>query len=140
MTYIPNTSPLRQREPRVRDRKYLAWLHDLACVSCARQGFTRFGVHAAHCKVGFPEAGWRAFGHSEKSHDTFATPLCADCHQHGPDAQHRNRDGNEADWWRRRGIYPPTFCAALLMAYEAGEPGSWVIRRAARGEFPFPAP
>jgi hypothetical protein len=89
-------------------------------------------------KCGFAEAGWRAFGHSEKSHDARATPLCADCHQYGPDAQHRNRDGDEAQWWRRRGIYPPAFCGALYAAFQAGESGDWIIRRAARGEFPWP--
>ena len=136
---IETGGALRQRDPRVRDRAYLGWIKDLPCVSCAAQGFTRFGVHAAHVKVGFPEAGWRAFGHAEKSHDRQATPLCADCHQYGPDAQHRNRNGDERAWWERRKVYPPAFCEALRGAYESGEPGSWVVRRAARGEFPFPA-
>lgn len=139
MSRIESSGGLRQREPRVRDRAYLGWLHDRPCVSCMSQGFTRYGVHAAHCKVSFPEAGWRAFGHSEKGHDQNASPLCADCHQYGPDAQHKNRNGDEREWWRRRGIYPPAFCAALYAAFQAGESGDWIIRRAARGEFPFPA-
>lgn len=58
MTYIENSSPLRQREPRVRDKAYLGWLKRRPCVICAREGVTTFGVDAAHCKIGFPEAGW----------------------------------------------------------------------------------
>lgn len=139
MSYVPNDRPLRQREPRVRDKAYLGWLHDgLACVSCSVHGRYGRAEHAAHIKVGFPEAGWRAFGHAEKSHDSRAAPLCASCHQHGSDAQHKNRGGDERSWWERLGVYPPDFCEALYAAFQNGEDGNAVIRKAGRGEFPFP--
>jgi hypothetical protein len=89
-------------------------------------------------KVGFPEAGWRAFGHAEKSHDRRAVPLDPNCHRLGPIAQHANLGGDERTYWERLGVYPPTFCAALVEAYEAGTDGAAVVRRAARGDFPFP--
>lgn len=130
---------LRQREPRVRDKKYLEWLHQgIRCVSCAIHGRRRSSEHAAHIKIGFPEAGWRAFGHSEKSHDRRAVPLCVFCHMYGPHAQHSNRGGDERAWWERLGVYPPAFCAALNEAFDTGGEPDEVIVRAALGEFPFP--
>lgn len=140
MSRIAPHGEVRQRDPRVRDKAYISWLHEgLRCVSCAVRGSHQNAEHAAHIKVGFPEAGWRAFGHSERGHDRNATALCAACHQYGPHAQHKNVGGDERVWWERLGVYPPTFCAALNAAYEARGDGNEVIRCAANGEFPFPA-
>lgn len=135
MSRIEFSGQVRQRDPRQRDKQYLGWIAKLPCVSCAVAGRMKYGVHAAHIKVGYPEAGWRAFGHSEKSHDRRAAPLCPSCHQHGPGAQHRNEGGDERAWWDRLRIHPPTFCSALVAAYEAGTPGQEVIRQAAAGKF-----
>lgn len=138
MSRIAPSGATRQREPRVRDKQYLGWIKTLPCIACACQGRTTYGVEAAHCKSGFPEAGWRAFGHAEKSHDARATGICEHHHRTGPRAQHANLGGNEAFWWHALGVYPPTFCNALREAYEAGAEGSYVVRAAARGDFPFP--
>ncbi len=116
----------------MRDKAYLGWVAKLPCISCAVRGVRRYEVHVAHCKIGYPEAGWRAFGHSEKSHDARVTPLCPSCHQTGPNAQHRNVGGDERAWWEALNIYPPDFCAALVTAYERKESGDRVVENFAR--------
>lgn len=138
MSRIAFTGAVRQREPRVRDKAYLGFVAGLPCVACACRGGSRKPVEVCHVKVGFPEAGWRAFGHAEKSHDRRAVPLDHHCHRTGPAAQHANLGGDERTFWERLGVYPPTFCAALGEAYDAGTDGAYVVRAAARGAYPFP--
>lgn len=126
MSQIENNSPLRQREPRIRNRAYLAWVSKLPCVNClSRCGALRFGVHCAHIKIGYPEAGWRAFGHSEKSHDERAVGLCPSCHMR----QHSNAGGDERWFWESMGIYPPALCQALVEAFARGESGRKVVEK-----------
>lgn len=138
MSRIASPGGVRQREPRVRDKPYLGWIARLPCIACAVIARRTWPVEVAHIKCGFPEAGWRAFGSSEKSHDRFTAGICDFHHRLGPDAQHQNRGGSERDWWQRRNVYPPTFCGALREAYERGEDGLRQIRQAALGEFPWP--
>ena len=126
MSIVRNDRPLRQREPRVRDKEYLGWVSQMPCVRClVKYGTARVGVHCAHIKIGYPEAGWRAFGHSEKSHDHRAVGLCPACHR----LQHENRGGDERWFWEDIGIYPPDLCAALVKAFAAGKTGEAVIRK-----------
>lgn len=113
----------------MRDREHLAKVAKLPCVICAVQGRRTWPVEVAHCKVGYPEAGWRAFGHSEKSHDHRTTPICSTHHRTGPDAQHRNPFGDEKAWWAHFGIYPPDFCAALVEAFSLGKTGREVVEK-----------
>lgn len=130
MSRITTSGAVRQRDPRQRDRPYLEWIGQLPCVAClARRGSMRWGVQRAHVKIGYPEDGWRAFGHAEKAHDWRTVPLCADCHQHGFDAQHRNVGGDERDWWERLGVHPPALCDALRNAYEQKRSGVEIIRK-----------
>lgn len=78
---------VRQREPRVRDKAYLGWVARLPCVACAVRGILRRPVEVAHVKCGYPKAGWREFGVSEKAHDARTVPLCPTCHREGPPVQ-----------------------------------------------------
>ncbi len=90
-------------------------------------------VHVAHVRMSAPGvAGWRDVGRSEKPSDARTAPLCPACHMDGPEAQHRM---SERAFWQRLGIWPPKFCAALRLAYEAGESGRDVIRLAANGAY-----
>lgn len=130
---IVSSGQVRQREPRVRDRAYLAWVSKLPCIACACRGRRKLGVHVAHIRMGFPaEPGWREFGKAEKPHDHHTAPLCPSCHLDGPQAQHR---GNERAFWLALRIYPPAFCSALVAAYEAVESGDKVVSAAAQGAF-----
>lgn len=135
MSRIASSGLVRQREPRTRNKAFLGFVSGLSCVACACRGSMRRPVEVAHVKISYPEAGWRAFGHSERAHDWRTVPLCSYDHRTGPNAQHQNRGGDERAWWERLGIYPPTFCAALVAAFEAGESGDKVVRQAAQGAF-----
>jgi len=133
MSRVAFSGQVRQRDPRQRDKQYLGWVATLPCVACACAGRMKLGVHVAHIRTGFPEAiGWRDVGKAEKPSDIRTAPLCPDHHLNGPNAQHRS---NERAWWDRLRIHPPTFCSALVAAYEAGTPGQEVIRQAAAGKF-----
>lgn len=127
MSHIENTGQLRQREPRIRDKAHLGRVAKLPCIACAVRGRRTWPVEVAHVKIGYPEAGWRAFGHSEKSHDWRTVPLCPRDHREGPAAQHGNRGGDERAYWERLGVYPPEFCQALVDAFALGKSGAEVV-------------
>lgn len=99
----------------------------LPCIICLINGRRGVPAEVAHIKVGFPEAGWRAFGHAERAHDWRTAPICSVHHRTGSDAQHRNPWGDERAWWAYWGIYPPEFCAALVEAFARGDSGARVV-------------
>ncbi|WP_300573467.1 hypothetical protein [Phenylobacterium sp.] len=103
-----------QRQPRVRDNAYLAFVRRQPCMKCG----TTQRVEAAHVRAGYPEDGWRPTGMQEKPDDVRTLPLCRDCHREGPDAQHKR---NERTFWSDLGIYPPDACRSLRKRFEAGE-------------------
>ena len=116
---------LRERRPRQRDNAYLAFIRRLPCLSCRRHGLAQAcPTEAAHIRAGFSEPDWSYTGKAQKPDDVRSAPLCSDCHQHGPDAQHK---ANETAWWQRLNLYPPAVCARLRQAYEAAEDGAAVI-------------
>lgn len=128
MSRIASAGGSRQREPRVRDRAHLGKVARLPCVACLVRGSVVRPVEVAHVKIGYPEEGWRAFGHSEKAHDWRTAPLCSSCHRTGPGGQHQNAGGDERSWWEQLGIFPPAFCEALVGAFSRGEDGLKVCR------------
>lgn len=139
MSRIASSGATRQREPRVRDKAFLGFVAQLPCVSCICRGLPqRTRTEVAHVKCGFPEAGWRAFGHSERSDDRKTVSLCVECHRTGPAAQHANLGGDERHFWRKLAVYPPALCAALVEAYEQQESGERVIHNAGLAYYPFP--
>lgn len=101
-----------QRQPRVKDKPYLAFVRRQPCMKCG----TTQRVEAAHVRAGYPEAGWRPTGMAEKPDDRRTLPLCRDCHREGPGAQHRM---NERQFWADLDVYPPEACATLVKQYEA---------------------
>lgn len=58
-----------------RDRKYLDWIRNLACLLCR----TRVGVEAAHSGP---------HGISQKAPDSSALPMCFECHRTGEFSYH----------------------------------------------------
>ena len=97
----PRATAAWQRQPRLKDAAYLAFIRRQPCCVCGRPGPS----HAAHIRSGYPDAGWRATGMGEKPDDWRTLPLCALDHLNGPNAQHRS---NERAWWAAMGIHPPT--------------------------------
>lgn len=119
-----------QRQPRVKEPLYLAWIRRQPCIVCvARGGTINRPSQAAHIRAGYPVDGWRPTGMQQKPDDRRTAPLCADHHLDAPDAQHR---AGERGWWEALGIYPPALCAALSAAYDANQDAAPVLASFAR--------
>lgn len=101
---------LRQREPRVRDRKYLALVARMPSVISGR-----WPVQVAHLRYGDPAKGKPHTGMGEKPDDKWTLPLTPDEHMHGVRSQHAN---NEQEWWEGHGIDPIQVCIDLYEAYQ----------------------
>lgn len=85
---------LRQREPRERDNKRLAWLRTQPCVICGA-----VNTEAAHIRVGSIGHGKRDTGMAEKPSDKWTLPLC--------NAHHREQhETAEMAFWKKYGIDP----------------------------------
>jgi hypothetical protein len=88
-------SELRQREPRVRDERYLRFIRSLPCCICGG-----INTEAAHLRIGSINYGKRDTGMGEKSSDKWALPLC--------NAHHREQHatGDELKFWANYSINP----------------------------------
>lgn len=98
---------LRQREPRERDNRHLAYVRSLPCCVC---GSTR-NVEAAHIRMGCEAIGKPPTGMQEKPSDKFSLPLCHYHHQSGVLAQHRV--GEKVFWFEIHGLNPFEIAARL---------------------------
>jgi hypothetical protein len=112
---------LRQREPRVEDRAFLAFLRGQRCCACSAPP----RVEAAHIRGACPARGKRETG-QEKPSDRWAVPLCADCHRNGMYALHRT---SERWFFDNAGIDP--FAAAAAFYDEFLASGVDQIKRGA---------
>ena len=80
----------RQRQPRMSDLKYLAWLRTQRCACGCLRGPP---CDAAHLRAGSAKHHKRHVGLGEKPDDRWALPLTHACHM----AQHEY--GSEVGWW-----------------------------------------
>lgn len=97
---------LRQRQPREKAPKHLAFIRRLPCCVCVhtRGGGSSKDIHAAHIRYGDIERGKRPTGAGEKPDDKWTVPLCGYHHVWGgKDAQHSH---GERLWWLDRYIDP----------------------------------
>jgi len=115
-----------QRQPRKRDRAYLAWIRRLPCIAGLVEGGCDGPVQAAHLRMA--GGGRRNPGLGAKPDDRFATPLCERHHLHD---QHR---GSEAAFWARLGISPHALCDTLSTVFDADGDAVALLNRIARGE------
>ncbi len=92
---FPTRSPVRKRRPgkrrgSLKDRAYLAWLHELPCVVCILPWkLWLSGVVYSNVQTSATEAahvGTRGLG--QKCSDRETIPLCGACHRTGRDSQH----------------------------------------------------
>lgn len=97
---------LRQREPRQRDDKHLAFIRTQPCCLpfCKRE------AEPAHLRMANLTIGKEPTGKGEKPHDRYTVPLCPYHHRSGVDCQHNS---NEKEWWERTGINPWAIAASL---------------------------
>lgn len=88
-------SELRQREPRRKDAKRLAWIRQQPCCICGDNTTTE----AAHIRTQNPDLGKDDFGWGRPS-DIWCVPLCG--------AHHREQHemGNEMAFWKKYGRDP----------------------------------
>ncbi len=94
MSQVTSPYGLRQRQPRVTDRKYKGWIAQLPCVICAT-----VPVEVAHLRYADVLYLKDNPGMGAKPSDLWTLPLCAHHHRLGKNAQH---SGNERNWWRCR--------------------------------------
>lgn len=96
---------MRQRQPRQRDRKYLAWIRTQRCACGCLKGPP---CEAAHLRASSAKYDKPNGGIGQKPDDKWALPLTKACHQ----AQHEF--GNELEFWKGCG-HPDPF--ALCIRY-----------------------
>ena len=115
---------LRERRPRERDNRRLAWARRLPCIACLRRGRHPQGASdAAHIRFGYgADIGWPPVGRAEKPDDWRTVGFCRACHD-----EERDRRSEKDFWAVDLNLYPPAVCSRLRTAYVAGEDGAAVI-------------
>ncbi len=93
---------LRQRQPREKNDKHLAFIRTLPCLVCGDNTSTE----AAHIRMAEPRAGKSSTGMAEKPHDRFTVPLCGKHHRE----QHGMSEEEFWDW----SLVDPIFVALAL--------------------------
>lgn len=111
---------LRQRQPRLLDPGFLAFLRTKRCCTCGRHPLPAnpTGIEAAHIRIGL-------FAKGMKPHDKHAVPMCGWCHRDGPEAQHKM---NETEFWAMWELDPFDIAAKFYAEY-GGDGGSPKKRR-----------
>lgn len=95
----------RKRNPRNRDRDYLAWVHQLPCLTTGRH----CPVEAAHIRYSDLRYGKRQTGMGTKPDDRWVVPLSPE--------EHRDQHAHgERAWWEAKRI-DPVLVAALLYSH-----------------------
>ena len=88
---------LRQRQPRIKEPKYLAWLRKQNCAcGCGKPPPS----DAAHLRATSLLYG-KEFTGSGKPHDRWAMPLNRSCHMR------QHAFGSEIEWWLAHGVLDP---------------------------------
>lgn len=88
-----------QRQPRLHDRGFLAYLRKQRCCCC----YGHPPVEAAHIRMGSPSRGKSMTGMQEKPSDKWAVPLCDLCHRLSNYSVHGM---GEAAFWKSEGMDP----------------------------------
>ncbi len=99
----------RQRQPRERDEKHLAFIRQQECCLpyCHRE------AEPAHLRMDNLSIGKELTGKGEKPDDKYTVPLCPYHHRIGIDCQHNS---NEREWWERTGLNPWAIAASHWIA------------------------
>lgn len=111
-----------QRQPRVRDPKFLQWVRRLPCVLA--QADCKGPVEAAHVRFSNAVSGRRNPGLQCKPSDRHVLPLCVAHHRAGPNSQHSM---NEARFWSLHNIDPDKLIIALSECFDNNGDGAAVV-------------
>jgi hypothetical protein len=108
-------SDLRQREPRLIDEGFLAFVRTKSCAFCGAKP-----VQAAHIRMADLTRG-KPFTGRMRPDDRWCTPLCQWCHLDGPEAQHKI---GEERFWKIAEINPFVLAESLYAEYggDGGKP------------------
>lgn len=113
---------MRQRQPRVKDDRYLARIRTLPCVVCGCAQCTE----AAHIRFSLSHDGPTGIG--RRPDDRWALPLCGDCHR-------RQHSGGERAFWRLVELDPHAIADKLHKAFQTGDINDMVaVLNAARAQ------
>lgn len=99
---------IRQRQPRIRDEGYLAYLRRLPCACCGAAP----PCDAAHIRSANLAFGKRQTGKAEKPDDKWALPLTRACH-------FRQHSMAELTFWKNVGVNPFKLAARIHTEYVA---------------------
>lgn len=116
-----------QRQPRVRDNGYLAWVRRLPCAAGADG--CEGPVEAAHIRFSSALSGRRNPGLQCKPSDRHVMPLCVAHHRGGPLSQHSM---NEVRFWSLHNIDPDKLIIALNECFDNNGDGAAVVYQFAR--------
>jgi hypothetical protein len=107
---------LRQRQPRLREPKYLAWLRTQRCACGCLRGPP---CDAAHLRASSLTYDKPLTGIGTKPDDRWALPLLHSHHM----AQHRH-PGGELAWWASRNVTDPFALCHVYYERYMGENGA----------------
>ena len=114
MSAVPNIIPVRQRQPRVQDRKYLDYLRTQPCIVTGHSGSADLPlVEPAHLRL------LGAGGMGLKPSDARTLPLYWELHRR------QSTEGELASWLRCANEYPD-FLARMLIEVSESRYEKWV--------------
>ena len=111
-----------QRDPRVEDKAFLAFVRRQRCCVCGAPP----PVQAAHIRMGSLAYGKRDTGRGERPSDCWTTPLCQSCHLDGPEAQHRV---GEKRFWQMHNLNPFAIAIRLYAEFAVGRDFTFPVNK-----------
>lgn len=117
LCHPPGPVPKREKYAKT-PKRFMEWLRTLPCFRCLKPSQSV----VAHINQGLHAKGMKS---------DLMVPLCTECHQTAPDAQHKT---NEARWWVLNGFPNIKEAAAYLRAHSGDLDAYAVARQIARSE------
>jgi hypothetical protein len=119
IAHNPDAFSFPKKRPEKR-KDYLSFIRQLPCCITGQ-----YGVEAAHTSTAEPFYGHYGRAKGTKSPDIFALPLSAEMHR-------QSHSGNEAEWWRAKGINPWVLSLTLFGIFSMYDEAEATDRATAR--------
>jgi hypothetical protein len=101
---------MRQRQPRKKDPRYLAWLRTMPCLLCG----DNVSVEACHVRKADLARDKRQTGAGEKPDDRWALPMCGTHHRY-------SHHMGEPAFWILVGVDPINVCIVLYDLFKIAD-------------------